>query len=483
MDFTACWAQTWHRPGPTHLNGSASLRSASLLRLSGWPLGAPGRLGQGPRSARCLITASLSTSMEPCCLLLPGPRFVLAAHANVLSPKPDVGEVAGVLATVTLDLENDLITAGFDLTVSIDGLLELRVPTEAFFDLKDAANFYVRFGQWTPESKRITLRLFELFDAWGYLQIEGRGLDNGALQLDGIVIAAGARIEITWGVKHVLYLEAFAEAHAGIQLSPLYFEGLVRVGGSLHVGPCSIGAKGELHAKVRVLTPSFLILEGKVCGSINLWFTKLTKCVRFELGDGDRPTPHPDNPFTEVVAIDRSTGLPIEEAGGEVIVPIDAVFHATFTSDIRDHRVPPGISFALDQSIFRNQVSDSLFYEFDLTALAVRSVGGSDLSAVTSAWAPYTLIEASSAPLSQRTLRVMDWKPTAHPRQVDFGSAVESALELMIRTLCDPIVEPPRQCVDFDEEPLGHQSMWVLDHGELPFCSGDGAIILARRRG
>jgi hypothetical protein len=401
-------------------------------------------------------------------LFLPGPRFVLAAHANVLSPKPDVGEVGGVLAAVTLDLENDLITAGFDLTVSIDGLLELRVPTEAFFDLTNAANFYVRFGQWVPESKRITLRLFELFDAWGYLQIEGRGLDNGALKLDGIVIAAGARIEITWGVQHVLYLEAFAEAHAGIQLAPLYFEGLVIVGGTLHVGPCSIGAEGELHAKVRVLDPRFLILEGKVCGSINLWFTKITKCARFELGDGDRPTPRPETPFTEVVAIDRATGLPIDETGGEVIVPIDTVFHATFTSDIRDRRAPPGISFAVDQSIFRNQISDSLFYEFDLNALAVRPVGGADLNGVTSAWAPYTLVEASSAPPSQRTLRVMDWKPTAHPRQVDFGSAVESALEVLVRALCDPIATPPRQCVDFDEEPLGHQSLWVLDHGELP---------------
>ena len=93
-----------------------------------------------------------------------------------------------------------------------------------------------------------------------------------------------------------------------------------------------------------------------------------------------------------------------------------------------------------------------------MTALAVRSVGGSDLSAVTSAWAPYTLIEAPGSTVATN--------PAGHgleahrtPAPGRFGSAVESALELMIRTLCDPIVEPPRQCVDFDEEPLGHQSM------------------------
>lgn len=448
----------WLRQPPVGVTSETKWSAAR----GGWAFGAGATLGTVFDNGYAL---NLNGTLL---LLLPGPRFILAAHANVLSPKPDVGEVGGVLATVTLDLENKLITAGFDLTISIDGLLRLRVPTEAFFDLTDAANFYVRFGQWVPESKRIILRLFELFDAWGYLQIEGRGLDNGALKLDGIVVATGARIEITWGVENVLYLEAFAEVHAGIQLAPLYFEGLVIVGGTLHVGPCSIGAHGELHAKVRVLDPGFLILDGKVCGSINLWLTKLTKCTHFELGDGDRPTPRPENPFTEVVAIDRATGLPIEEANGEVIVPIDAVFHVTFTSDIHDQRSSPGISFAVNQAIFRNQVSDSLFYEFNLTALAVRPVGGAELSNVTSAWAPYTLVEASSVPPSQRTLRIMDWKPTAHPRQVDFGSAVESALGVLVRALCDPVVAPPRQCVDFDEEPLGHKTFWVLDHGELP---------------
>ncbi|MFN2467074.1 MAG: hypothetical protein ABR521_02930 [Gaiellaceae bacterium] len=400
-------------------------------------------------------------------LLLPGPRLVLAAHANVLSDRPEIGEAAGVLATATLDLENDLITAGFDLTVRINGLLDLRVPTEAFFDLQDASNFYVRFGQWVPESKRITLRIFELFDAWGYLQIEGRGVDNGALDLDGIAIAAGARIEITWGKKHVLYLQAFAEAHAGIQLAPLYFEGLVRVGGSIHAGPFSIGASGELVAKVRVAAPRFLVLQGKVCGEIDLWLTTLRKCAKFELGDGDQPTPRPENPFAEAVAVDRLTGLPIgEDDNGDVVVPIDAVFHATFTSDIRDDRTPPGITFA-PASIYRNQASDALFYEFGLTALAVHRVGDGDLAGVTSAWAPYTLVEASSAPPSQRTLRILDWKPTAHPRQVDFGSATESALAVLIASLCDPIVPPPRLCAEFDEEPLGHRSTWVLDQRPL----------------
>ena len=448
----------WLRASPVGVTDQSKWAPAA----GAWSFGAGATLGT-------VFDAGFSLNLNGTLLLLvPGPRFILAAHANVLSTRPEIGDDTGVLAQVMLDLENDLITAGFDLTVEINRLLTLRVPTEAFFNLRDPADFYVRFGQWTPQSKRISLRVFDLFDAWGYLQIEGRGVDNGALHLEGTSVAAGARIEIEWGTPHVLYLEAFAEAHAGIQLAPLYFEGLVRVGGTIHAGPFGLGASGELTAKVRVADPSFLVLSGKVCGEIDLWLTTLKKCVHFELGDGDQPTPVPDNPFSEAVAIDRLTGLPIppDPTSGEVVVPIDAVFHATFKADIRDDRTTPGISFA-DPSIYRNQVSNALFYEFGLTDLRVHQVNDGDLAGVTSAWAPYTIVEASSEPPSQRTLRLLDWKPTAHPRQVDFGTADESALAVLIASLCDPIVPPPQVCADFDEEPLGHRSTWLLDQRAL----------------
>ena len=397
-------------------------------------------------------------------LLIPGPRFVLAAHAQLFSPQPDVGELEGILATVLLDLENNLVTVGVDFTLSLENLVKLHIPAEAFFNLEDASDFHLRLGQWLPAEQRITLRVFDLFDAWGYLQIEGRGLHNGALNLDGISIGAGARIEITWGKKHVLYLEAFAEAHAGLQLAPLYFEGNVTVGGSLHVGPVSIGARGELTAKARVTPPRFLILSGKVCGKIDLWLTSITKCVSFTLGDGDSPTPPPENPFSKGVAVDRMTGLPIDEVNGQVIVPLDAVFHLTFGSDMIDGRSPAGL-FAAHP---RNQLSSELFYEFTLTALQVRRVGGAPLASSTSAWAPYTLQNAGSTPASQRTLRMLDWKPTAHPKQVDFGTTTSSMLTQLIKSLCDPLLPLERRCADFDEEPLGHRSVWLLEQGLAP---------------
>jgi hypothetical protein len=402
-------------------------------------------------------------------LELPGPRFVLAGQVQIFAKLPlPTSEPIGVLAVVMLDLENDLLTIGIDMSLVSKPIIELRVPTEAYFNLDDPRDWHLRFGQWDPLEKRITVRVFDLFEAWGYFQIEGHGLHNGALDLEGICIGAGARIEIVWGVPHLLYLEAFAEAHAGLQLSPLYLEGSLSVGGSLHVGPISIGADGTLTAKVRASPPSFLVLKGEVCGEIDLWLTSIRKCAHFTLGDGDAETPDPDNPFAKAVALDRMTGMEITEDGGVVIVPLDAVFHLLFTSDIVDGRASPGTSLVTDPIALRNQVSGDLYYEFTLTDLAVQRVGGAALSGVQSAWAPYALVSGPpEAADSQRTLRVLDWMPVAHPRQLDFASAEESTLAQLFERLCGGRKPPSIGCATFDEEPLGARTQWLLDHGQL----------------
>ncbi len=402
----------------------------------------------------------------------PGPRFILAAQVEIFQilPEPEDPPV-GILATVMLDLENDLLTVGIDYTLTLTEFIELHVPTEAFFNLDDPLDFHLRFGEWLPKERRAGVRVFDLFNAWGYLQIEGNGLDNGALDtpLVGICVGAGARIEIVWGRKGILYLEAFAEAHAGIQLAPLYFEGSLVVGGELHVGPISIGARGELTAKVMVSAPRFLSLRGEVCGYIDLWFTTLEKCVGFEIGDGDPPTPAPLNPFGDAVAIDRMTAQAIEVVNddGEIVVPIDALFHLAFTSDVTDGRPNPGITFT-DQAKLLNQVSGDLYYRFTLDELRLQRVGGAVVTGIQSAWAPYSLLSGPpEAADSQRTLRVLDWMPDAHPRQLDFGSVTESTLSQLIARLCSERVPPTPRCADFDEERLGHRSRWRLDHRTL----------------
>ena len=402
-------------------------------------------------------------------LELPGPRFILAGNVQIFAKLPlPLSEPIGVLGVVMLDLENDLLTIGIDISLVASPVLELRIPTEAYFDLDNPADWHVRFGQWQPVEKRITVRVFELFEAWGYLQIEGNGLSNGILNLHGICIGAGARVEIVWGVPRLLYLEAFAEAHAGLSLAPLYFEARLTVGGELHVGPISIGADGSLEAKVRATPPTFLVLRGEVCGEIDLWLTSIRKCARFTLGDGDAETPDPENPFTKAVALDRMTGMEIGEEGGAVVVPIDAVFHVLFSSDIVDGRASPGTSLVTDPIVLRNQVSDDLYYEFTLTDLNVQRVGGAPLSGFQTAWAPYALISGPpEAADSQRTLRVLDWMPVAHPRQLDFSTAAESTLAQLLQRLCADHRPPTLGCATFDEEPFGPRTKWLLDQGQL----------------
>jgi len=429
-----------------------------------WAFGVSATLGT-------VFDAGFSVNLKGTLLLeLPGPRFVLAGQVQIFAklPLPTSGPI-GTLAVVMLDLENDLLTIGIDMSFAANPIIKLRVPTKAYFNLDNPTDWHVRFGQWDPLEKRITVRIFSLFDAWGYFQIEGHGLHNsGGQNLEGICIGAGARIEIVWGAPHLLYLEAFAEAHAGLQLAPIYLEGSLEVGGSLHVGPISIGADGTLAAKARSSPPSFLVLRGEVCGEIDLWLTSIRKCARFTLGDGDAETPDPSTPFAKAVALDRMTGMEIPDDGGAVIVPLDVVFHLTFTSDIVDSRADPGTSLVTDPVALRNQVSGDLYYEFALTDLVVQRVGAGALSGVQSAWAPYALVSGPpEAADSQRTLRVLDWMPVAHPRQLDFASAAESTLTQLFERLCGERKPPKLGCATFDEEPLGARTEWLLDHGQL----------------
>jgi hypothetical protein len=405
---------------------------------------------------------------------IPGPRLLLATQTQIIQTKPPVGgaPTSGVLSTVLLDFENDIFAVGIDFLFEKENLLEFHVPVDIFFNLRVARDWHIRFGQWDPASRRIELRILGLWRAWGYFVIEGDGWHQGGLDLEGICVATGARIEIFWGSRDIgVYLEAYLEYHVGLQLDPLYLEGLLRVGGELHVGPVGLGARGEL--EVKAAEP--FVVRGEICGSIDLWLFSLSACADFTIGDGSAATPAPDSPFARIVAIDRMTGLEIPEGDP---VPVDAVLHVLFDQDILDRRPTPAPSVVDDPLVLRNQVSDDLYYEFDLRELTLAEAGGAVVPVRVGMWAPYSLpahlggpgdtaAEAAASAASQRTLRLFDWLPSSHARPLDFASGYGSTIGWLIEQVCEPVPEVSRTCATFDEEALGSRPRWLLDEGEL----------------
>lgn len=395
-------------------------------------------------------------------LELPGPRFLLGSESRFIKDRPAVNssERGDLLSVILLDLENDLLLIGMDFTFNRPPLIKFRVPVEASFNLADASDWRIYFGQWEPVEKRISLKLLNLWDAWGYLDLDGRGERiPGPLDLHGISLATGARIEVLYGSRSAgLYLEAFAEFHAGVQIDPFLVQGLLKVGGSLHLFVASIGASGKLE----FIAPNPFKIKGEVCGELDLWLTSVKKCIPFKIGDGNAKLPDPISPFQKMAVIDRMTSQEIQ-AGERA--PLDAVIHLAFNQDLIDLRVPPGISLS---GPLRNQVSDNLYYEYYLESVKIiRQSDGATLT-FQSAWAPYTLSGAQPQQAdSARTLRLLDWLPHSHPYLVDFQSGYGETLRNLILRLCKVKPPPEELCATFDEERLGIQPAWTLDEEAL----------------
>jgi hypothetical protein len=427
-------------------------------------------------------------------LEIPGPKFILATSTRFIEQRPaTLGPDMGKFLTIaTLDLENHLLQLGIDITYDkYKKLVTFHAPAEAFFNLADAKDWHIRFGDWAPSSKRIRLRFFDCFNAWGYFDLEGNGktLPDGR-ELHGVCVATGARFEVFWGSKSWgLYLEAYVEYHVGLQLSPVLVHGVLKVGGEIHLIVVSIGASGQLE----ITAPDPFVLKGQVCGELDLWLFSIKKCVGFTFGDEDAQIPDPACPLKELAIIDRMTSAalntaPYAQSDTEPTVipdvPLDAALHLVFDQDIIDTCETPAINVA-DVGKPRNQVSTDLFYDYYLEEIKIQKDGidvdftPTDLNTLfQKAWAPYTINAPESGasasderPADQadsaRTLRLLDWVPCAHDRAVDFSGGYGVTWSDLISRLCEQPPTPQTCCATFDEEEEGIRGSWVLDDTEF----------------
>lgn len=399
-------------------------------------------------------------------LELPGPKFTLAANANLIKAPPalgDASEQGTITALVMLDFENDVFLIGLDFRYKIPHLLDLHVPVEAFFNLRSARDWHIRFGQWEPASKRISIRVLEMWNASGYIQIEGDRLQNSRLDLLGPAVGLGSRVEISWGARPIVWFEAFLEWHVGVQFKPLLVMGSIEVGGSLHLGPFSIGGRGRL----TIRAPEPLVIQGEVCGEIDLWLFSIEGCASISIGAGDPTPPAPESPFSDVAILDRWTDRAIATVQDGTTrvedVPIDAVLHVNFTSDVRDERPTPASAAFADT--WRNQVSSALFYEFALRGLSL-AAGGAPMTGFDQTWPGISLPDktgpAAAEAKGHRTLRLLSWLPHAHARAVDFSAGYATTLWSILKGLCEPTPPPTVRCLTLDEEAPGYRASWKL---------------------
>lgn len=440
-----------------------------------WAFGVGAVLGEYPVGGKIINVKGMFM------IEIPGPRFMLLMHANIFKkrPKADSEETGNIFAAIVLDFEANIFSIALSFDYTIRNILEVKLPVEAYFNLEEDhdKDWHLYVGKDKPQEERVRIRIFKIWNAWGYLMIDGQGITDLAgtgVNLSPVAVATGFRISIFWGSRAInLYLEAYAELHIGLGFRPFIVFGMLEIGGSLHIIVASIGARGRVSA---LATGDGVKLEGEVCGHLKILWWKVEKCAHFELGDMDEPPP--DYPFIGLVLRNRFTdevrlvSVDPEASGerGQAVpdlenAPIDCRPTLNFLF---------GITGELDSSVFtltdkmdpnyREQVAEELFYRFRLTRLELVKVGGEGPPPT----GPFDAAWHLDSNDVQKDLVMLEWKPQGYALSADIVGGFRREIEEYFEGLCDPPKPPGEHCFTFDEQRPGPSDRgWSLHRGSV----------------
>ncbi len=135
---------------------------------------------------------------------------------------------------------------------TVQGVLELG------FFFKDSSAWYLNIGRDLPESYRIQVRLFDLFDVYFYFMLNAYGIRTGA----------GARFELEkkFGPLYV-YLYAYLDIAAKVGFKPKQLGGSIALGGGVEISIFGLGFGISVGASLAAEAPEPFIITGglEVC--------------------------------------------------------------------------------------------------------------------------------------------------------------------------------------------------------------------------
>jgi large repetitive protein len=121
-------------------------------------------------------------------LELPGPRILLMVKANLLAVLPELKDrnaEGTFLCVIDLDFGRGTLTIGFAIDFTITPIVEIKIPIEAYFNLKQGGDWHVYLGtfpgtdtQGRPMPGPIRIKILEVFDGAGYVMVSGHGIPS-----------------------------------------------------------------------------------------------------------------------------------------------------------------------------------------------------------------------------------------------------------------------------------------------------------------
>jgi len=245
---------------------------------------------------------------------------VLGPRMGVTDRPPDGGDPGLVFLGVVVIDPADGVTIGLKGQLIVPVLLKVVVPLGAHFPTSkgQSDNWYIYLGAdgydsgLTPPDGRVLgpMRAEILPDIVGteadaYVMFRGRGITKwprgGPVTVtDGLVIAFGFGFEYVIGVKPIAWAEIHAGADILIATHPLTLAGFGTAGGSLNLGPFSVGVDASI--SLLAVENHDPYIHAQLCGHIDLFFTEIEGCVEMSINsEPDVTLPLPDvHPLDDV---------------------------------------------------------------------------------------------------------------------------------------------------------------------------------------
>jgi hypothetical protein len=191
-------------------------------------------------------------------LMLPGPVISLIGKANILSPR--IGAASGDAnfdAMATYDGNSQT----FDLTIDA----QYSIPV--VLDIQATAELFVGDGQWyfalgkPPHEKRVSARIFDLFESDAYFVVSDTGLVTGTW--------TGYKNSWTFGPLKAS-LDAYLAALAAIQWAPLQIGGGIELYGNIQLSAFGIGVGITADALLEGCAPNPFWIHGELSVELDL---------------------------------------------------------------------------------------------------------------------------------------------------------------------------------------------------------------------
>lgn len=451
-------------------------------------------------------------------LELPGPRLLLMMRANLLAIMPQLeGTAEGTfLAVIDLDMGRGTLTIGISIDFSIQPLLEIQIPVEAFFNFNNRKDWHLYLGRYVDQ---IHAKIFEVFEGSGYLMLSGKGFVAGDLNSElpvpvkGFAIATGLHVSFIWGSKSIgLYAELAAGFDAVLGFDPFRLTGILYVRGTLHLFIIDISAWANLTVDIGELPDGSRVarVSGEICGRVEFLFFSIEGCVDFAFGVSSIPILEPPPLFQSLKLVSRSPALaagtgvdkPIDGSIAEGIeaaaapspppdppppapigapqpqiplterrVPIDAIplvmlamppivettkyfFRGAAVSQTPGTPAPPADGW--------HQRGNEVFqYSLKQVELIGELLDGS----TPAVWLP----QKAGAEAIEAQLALLSWVPDPTPKAIERSQFLEETLKETWGTVCEAVAPPTSVLWTFLEEPFGPSLYGWLLEGEAWF--------------